>query len=325
MMWQRPEWLWLLPVVALVAAGMVLAVRRRGRLASAYANPALVPVGLGRRTRALRAAAGLAVLLALASAVVAMARPSVERTEREQRGTVVIAIDVSKSMLKTDLSPSRLGAALDAARRFVREKPDGLQVGLVAFSSSATVVQAPTTDEATLMDALSRRFGNIQTGTAIGDAVVTGLSSMQAAGLTLPATSPEESTFRMLLLSDGAQFLGTVQPQAAAIRAQQLAVPVYTILLGDDPGLPDQPTPSDTLGQLASSTGGVTAQSTTTADLERVFADMGESLVPVRRITEYSAIPAGAAALLLVIGAALAVAAAPGARRPRRAGGPHPA
>lgn len=311
MIWQRPEYLWLLPVVALVAAGMVLAMKRRLRLGAAYANPALVRTGVTGRTRAFRAAAGVAVLLALASAVVAMARPSVERTDTEQRGTVVIAIDVSKSMLKTDLSPSRLGAALDAARRFVRDKPDGVQVGLVAFNKSATVVQSPTTDQAILLDALSRRFGNIGTGTAIGDAVVTGLSSMQSAGLKVPAPSPEQSAYRMLLLSDGAQFLGTVQPQAAAIRARQLAVPVYTILLGDDPGLPGQATPVDTLGQLASSTGGVSAQTTTTADLQKVFQDMGTSLVPVRRIDEYSAIPAGIAAALLLLAAALTVAGAP--------------
>ncbi len=314
MIWQRPEYLWFLPVVALVASGMVMAVRRRGRLAAAYANPALVSAGLGRRTRVLRGAAGVAVLLALASAVVAMARPAVERTDTEQRGTVVIAIDVSKSMLKTDLSPTRLGAALDAARRFVRDKPEALQVGLVAFNKSATVVQSPTTDEAALLDALSRRFGDIDTGTAIGDAVVTSLASMQAAGLTVPAASPEESTYRMLLLSDGAQFLGNVQPQAAAVRARSLAVPVYTILLGDDPGLPGEATPVDTLGQLASSTGGVTAQSTTAADLRRVFDDMGTSLVPVRRSDEYSAVPAGIAAALLLLAAALAVAASPGRR-----------
>lgn len=311
MTWQRPEYLWLLPVVLLVAAGMVLAMRRRLRLAAAYANPALVATGVSGRTRAFRAAAGLAVLLALASAVVAMARPSVERTDAEQRGTVVIAIDVSKSMLKTDLTPTRLGAALDAARRFVREAPEGVQVGLIAFNETAQVVQAPTTDRAALLDALSRRFGDIDTGTAIGDAVVTGLSSMQSAGLRVPAATPEESSYRMLLLSDGAQFLGTVQPQAAAVRARQLSVPVYTILLGDDPGLPGQATPVDTLGQLASSTGGVTAQTTTTDDLRRVFADMGTSLVPVRRVDEYSAIPAGVAAALLLAAAFLAVAGAP--------------
>lgn len=314
MIWQRPEYLWLLPVVVLVAAGMVMAMRRRLRLAAAYANPALVRTGVGGRTRTLRAAAGLAVLLALASAVVAMARPSMERTDTEQRGTVVIAIDVSKSMLKTDLTPSRLGAALDAARRFVRDKPEGVQVGLVAFNKTAQVVQSPTTDSAALLDTLSRRFGDIGTGTAIGDAVVTGLSSMQSAGLSVAAPAPEQSAYRMLLLSDGAQFLGTVQPQAAAIRARQLAVPVYTILLGDDPGLPGQSTPVDTLGQLASSTGGVSAQTTTTADLQRVFADMGTSLVPVRRIDEYSAVPAGIAAALLLIAAVLAVAGAPRGR-----------
>ncbi|MFN8110220.1 MAG: VWA domain-containing protein [Thermoleophilia bacterium] len=300
--------------MAAAAAGMVLAGRRRGRLARGYANPALVATGLSARTRTLRIAAAVAALLALTSGIVAMAEPAVERTGRQQRGTVFIAIDTSKSMQKTDITPTRLGAALDAARRFVRQKPDRLQVGLVAFNKSADVVQPPTTDRATLLDALSKRFTNIGTGTAIGDAVVSSLAGMRAAGLTQPASSPEQSSFRMLLLSDGAQFLGTVSPSDAAVRAHELAVPVYTILLGDDAGLPNEPTPRDTLGGLASTTGGRFAQTATADDLKKVFADMGASLVPVRRLTELSAIPAGVGALLLLGAAALMVAAGTGRR-----------
>jgi len=306
MIWQHPIWFFALVVVAIAAVMMVASVRRRRALAGAYADPSVMAVGvLSRRARTLRTIAAVFVLLGLTSGVVAMADPAIEKVGHEQRGTVMIAIDTSHSMLKTDLTPSRLGAALDAARRFVGEAPDNVQIGLVAFNGSTTVVQQPTTDRAALRDALNRRFGNIDEGTAIGDAVVTSLNAMKVAGLTTPADTPADSTYRMLVLTDGAEFKYTVTAQEAGLRAQALAVPVYTIMLGDDPGIRGQATPVDTLGGLASTTGGTFAQTATTEDLQAVFQDMGKSLVPVRRFTDLSAIPAGAA-LLLLIGAAVA-------------------
>ncbi len=270
-----PVWLAALVLVPLAALAMVAAARRRGRLAAGYADPRLVPVTTSRRVRWGRAVAGAVLLIALAAASVALARPYVTDTEEARRGTVVLAIDVSESMRKTDITPSRLEAALDAADRFVASAPEDVRIGLVAFADTADVIVPPTTDRAALRAALDGRFDEVREGTAIGDAVVTSLVSLQASGaLTpLPATA-QESPGRVLLLTDGAQSAGQVQPQEGAERATALRVPVYTILLGDDPGRPDQPTPEETLSTLSSTTGGVFAQSTTNPDLERVFADI---------------------------------------------------
>src|SRR5690606_2106949 len=106
-----PTWLWALLVLALLAAGLVAWARSRRDAARAWADPALMSVGPGRRARTMRAAAGVVALLAVGAGIVALARPSVETTERERRSTVVIALDVSDSMLKTDLAPSRLQSA----------------------------------------------------------------------------------------------------------------------------------------------------------------------------------------------------------------------
>lgn len=318
MSWHAPMWLAALVVVPGVAAAMVLAVRRRRRLAAAWASPSLMPLRTPRRARRARAVAALATLLALALAVTAVARPYQRVTNDESRGTVILAIDVSDSMRKTDLAPSRLAAAQEAARRFVNQAPGDIRIGLVAFADTADVIVAPTTDHATLNDALTRRFGTTRRGTVIGDAIVTSLSSLQASGAlaTTPATSAE-SAGRILLLTDGAQVGGTVQPEEGAQRAVSARVPVYTILLGDDPGLAGQPTPPETLQSISTTTGGVFAQTSTTSDLQRVFADMGRIVAPEPDTRELAWVPAAAALALLLLAGLAGVAAAPRGRGPR--------
>jgi Ca-activated chloride channel homolog len=319
--WHQPLWLLALLAVPLAAAAMVAALRRRRSLARRYADPALMPLRTPARVGLRRAVAALALLLALAVAATALARPYRVETDDRRSGSVVLAIDVSLSMRKTDIPPTRLDAAREAASRFMDEAPDDVRIGLIAFADTADVVVAPTLDRAALRAALDGpRFAEPREGTAIGDAISVGLTALQASGaLTPPPATPQESAGRILLLTDGAQSAGQVQPQEGAQRAAGLRVPVYTILLGDDPGRPDQATPAETLSTISAATAGVFAQSTTGPDLERVFADMGRIIAPEPREVELTWIPAlGALALLLAAGA-LWVAATP-----RREGVAHP-
>ena len=319
-LWHQPLWLAALLLVPLAAAAMVAAARRRGRLARSYADPALMPLRTPGRVGRGRALAAVALLLALAVAATALARPYRVETEQRRSGSVVLAIDVSLSMRATDIPPTRLAAAREAARRFVDDAPGDVRIGLVAFADTADVVVSPTLDRDALRDALAGpRFAELREGTAIGDAIAAGLTALQAAGaLTPPPATPQESAGRVLLLTDGAQSAGQVQPQEGAQRAAALRVPVYTILLGDDPGRPDQATPAETLSTISSTTAGVFAQSTDGPDLQRVFADMGRIIAPEPRESELTWIPAlGALVLLLVAGALwVAAAPAPGAGRP---------
>jgi Ca-activated chloride channel family protein len=219
-------------------------------------------------------------------------------------------------MFKDDLAPNRLAAAVDAARRFADEAPGDTAIGLATFADQASVVLAPTADQ----DAVDRALdglGDTREGTALGEAVVTGLAALRSAGAIAdpPAADPSDSPGRLLVLTDGANSIGArnaTTPEASAERAAADGVPVYTILLGDDPGRPDQPLPAETLAAMATRTGGVFAQSTTADDLRAVFADIGSIVAPVEELRELTVWAAGGALGLLVVAALLA-----GLSRPR--------
>ena len=314
---QASAWLWALLLVPVLAAGLVAWACSGGRAAAAWSDPAVMAVGPSRRTRALRAAAGAVALLAAAAGIVALARPSVDATGHEQRSSVMITLDVSDSMTATDLQPTRLAAALDAAERFVGEAPENTSIGVTTFADRASVLLSPTTDHGRVRDALAG-ISDTREGTALGAAVTTSLTALQASGAVAdpPPADPSDSPGRIMVLTDGANSIrNATSPEAAAERAAAAGVPVYTILLGDDPGRPDQPLPSETLSAMASRTGGIFAQSTTSEDLRAVFADIGSIVAPVEELRELTVWVAAAAIALLVVAGLLAGLARPRAPR----------
>jgi Ca-activated chloride channel homolog len=320
MIWQSPWWLWALLIVPVLGVLGVVWARDRERAGREYANPGLMPVGATRRRRRFRAVAFVLALLAVACGPVALARPSIDRTHKQERSVVMIAIDTSRSMQKTDLQPSRLAAALDAAKRFIDVVPKHTQVGLLSFAKSARVIAAPTDDRAAL-DRILQHWPPTAVGTAIGDALVTSLGAIQATGvLSVRPATPADSPARVLLLTDGAQSAGTVEPQDAGERAKAQRVPVYTFLLGDDPGRPDQPSPPETLSALATQTGGRYSQSITSNDLRNVVEDIGSSLAPVRKLDELTVYVVLAAVLLLAAAAGALALGGPARPAPRRLG-----
>lgn len=166
----------LLPVMGM-AGGYLWRQWRRRMYAVRFSNLALLrtiaPAQPGWR-RHLSAGAFLLALLALALAV---ARPAMERQEPMERATVMLAIDVSLSMEATDVAPSRLQAAQQAAVDFVRQLPDRHQVGLVSFARTAQVVVSPTTDR----DEIVRGIENLRLAeaTATGEAVFAALEAIR--------------------------------------------------------------------------------------------------------------------------------------------------
>ena len=165
---------WPVALVGLVAIPLfvglyVVVARRRRRSAARFANPALLPnlvpfaPGWRRHVPAVFAIAALGLL------IVGIARPHVVRDVTRDEATVVLTIDVSRSMAATDVEPSRFAAAKAAAATFLDEVPDSYRVGIVAFSSSAAPVLPPTTDREAARAALRElRLGS---GTAIGNAI----------------------------------------------------------------------------------------------------------------------------------------------------------
>ena len=319
MTFQSPDWLWALLLLPVLAVGLVAWARGRRRAAARWAEPGVMAVTPRGRVPLLRAAAAAVALLAVGAGIVALARPSVEETRDEQRSTVMLTLDVSDSMLKTDLQPNRLGAAVDAAERFLDEAPDDTAVGVTTFADRASVLLAPTTDRDDVRRALDEIEGT-RVGTALGEAVAVSLTALRAAGAVQepPPADPSDSPGRVLVLTDGANSIRrATSPEAAAQRAASEGVPIYTILLGDDPGRPDQPLPAETLAAMATQTGGVFAQSTTSEDLRAVFADIGSIVAPVDELRELTVWVAGIAIALMALAAILAGLARP---RPPRVG-----
>lgn len=299
----------------LLAAG-VHRLRGRRRAAERWADPGLLP-GLARAARpgAPMIVAGCLALLAVVAAIVGLARPSVTATEDRLQSTVILTVDISTSMNRTDLEPDRLAAAVEAAGRFLDEVPDGTAVGLVTFADGARVEVAPARDRDRVREALGR-LRTVRGETALGEAAVTALASLRSVGATVGGSvAPGNAPGRVLILTDGVDTarLATTPAQAAE-RAAALGVPIFPLLLGDDPGEPGGATPAETLAQMATRTGGVFAQSVTTPDLRAVFEDIGASVVPVERLRELTVWCSAAALVLLIAAAALGLAS----RRPPR-------
>ena len=208
-----PMWLWALLVIPVLVGFAVQWVRQRGRAAAAFADPRVMVVGSGPSARlSRRTALGLAIV-AVAMGPIALARPAVDTTDDRRQGAVMLAIDTSESMRKTDLAPDRLAAAREAANRFLDEAPDESLIGLVSFNDRAVVQVAPTLDRVAVRSALDRL--EIREGTALGSAVVASLGSLAGAGVleTLSAT-PRQSAGRIMVMSDGAGNVGITPDEA---------------------------------------------------------------------------------------------------------------
>lgn len=286
---------------------------RRKRYAERWASPALMP-NLVDRPPGRRVWVPVVILLAsLAALIVGVARPHATVSVKREEATVLLTIDTSRSMGSTDISPSRLAAAQNAAYRFIGLIPEKFRIGVVQFSSRAQLAIAPTDDRELVRSAIASLHPG--EGTAIGDAVVLSAElgqKQQASDGTIPPTT-------VLLISDGARDGGRTAPAAAAAKAKKLKVPVYTIVIGTRNGtvrhkLPTGQTeilrvpPSpQTLQRIAQTTGGQSYRAATDKQLKQVYDRLASRLGHRHIKREVSDLFAGGAALLLIAGCALSV------------------
>ena len=298
-------------VVPLLVVLYVLRERRRTAFAAGFANPALLPAVIDRKPGRLRHLPLLLLLLGFTAIVLGVARPHATVNVKREEATIVLAVDVSRSMKAKDVRPTRLGAAQDAAAKFLERVPDKFRVGVVSFATRAVVGLAPTEDRELVRTALdSLRPGE---GTAIGDAVV--LSAQL--GRNRKAQDGSAPPRSVLLISDGARDGGAVAPQAAAERAKQLKVPVYTVLVGTAEGVVEEtltggfrqiirvPANGETLRQIAELSGGEFFSATDAEGLERVYKDLASRLGTRKESREVGDYFAGGAAAFLIAGGAL--------------------
>jgi Ca-activated chloride channel family protein len=306
----RPLALLSLALLPVLAAGYLLARRRRSRYAVRFTNVEVLSAVAPRLgVRREWAVAGL-LLAAVGLLCVAIARPHVTRMAAVENATVVLVVDTSRSMLATDIRPSRLAAAKRAAGAFLDRVPDRLRVGLVTFAGDATVAAVPTHDRVLLhrsVDAIDP-FASGGGGTAIGDALARSVElardSFRETG-GLPAGA-DGAGVTILFLSDGRQYRGILPPEAGAARAKQAGIPVYTVALGtDDPDEDDsvfgfaQSPDRETLRAIARTTGGEYFAARSAQALSSAYGDLGSRLGRARHRTEVTALVVAAAALAL--------------------------
>src|SRR5215469_2813006 len=303
-----PAWLAAaVPVLALAGVYVWRQLHRRA-YASRFTNVALLqrvaPNGLGYR----RHLAPAALLLAMLSLAGAIARPAINARTPVQRATVVIAIDVSLSMQATDVAPTRIGAAQQAAKAFVAMLPDSYNIGLVSFARNASVLVAPGKDKAAVDQAIDGL--QLAEATATGEAVFTSLDAIRSVPADGTSGPPPA---RIVLLSDGYRTAGRPIEDAAAAAAAA-NVPVSTIAFGTDGGTVDiqgetTPVPVDkaSLGKLAEITRGHYYEASSLSQLNQVYRDLGSSIGHTTQPREITQWWAGAALLIALVGGGLSL------------------
>ncbi len=334
-----PQYLWFLPALALLPAAYAWLQRRRGSAALRYSSLGAVrAAAAGRAWR--RHLPPALLLLACIGLLVAAARPVARVPLPWARSSILLAIDVSLSMRVTDVKPSRIVAAQDAAKLFLRELPKNIEVALVSFAGSSTVAQHSTLDRESV--AASIDAFQMQLGTAIGDAIVVSLAELfpddgidlaemtygsrpQARSLDDKAKPPPKQitpvapgsygSAAIILLSDGRRTSG-IDTLTAAKMAADRGVRIYVVGLGTVDG--DTSTPDGmaiymkldepTLREVARMTGGEYFHAGTAETLRTVYQNLGSRVVVLTRETELtglvtllSAIVALAAAVLSML------------------------
>ena len=304
-----PERLWLFLAVAAVAIAYVVLQRRRRHYAVRFTNLDLLDAVAPKRPGWRRHLAALVALGALSAMVLGLARPARDQRVPREEAVVMLAIDVSRSMTATDVSPSRMASAVAAAEDFVDEVPDRFRVGLVAFDDEARILATPTLEHRVVVDALGRLEPG--RGTAAGDAIEASLQAIE----TVLGTGEEVEDFAatIVLLSDGATTSGT-DPIAAAETAADAGVPVTTIAYGTDAGTVEiegetVPVPADpvAMARIAEATDGTFFEAASASELRAVYEDIQGRVgftVEQREIVLWF-VAAGFVALLVALSASM--------------------
>ncbi len=305
-----------LMLVALVAIPALVLLwlfheRRRARQASAFSTPGLLPNLFSARPGHRRTIPLGLLLLALVALIVGAARPHANIRVPRKEATVVLAIDVSRSMTASDVQPTRLEAARRAAEAFLAKVPKTYSVGVVGFGTRAFVALPPTTDRVLAADALTSLAPS--EGTAIGDAVglamKIGTRRRTSDGL-VPPTS-------VLLISDGARDGGQTSPLVAARKARAAHIPVSTVLVGTAAGIVTTklvggyteqirvPPSPGTLQAVARLSGGQFFRARTASKLTSVYKKLATRIGHRTQTRQITDLFAGGAIVLLLFGGGL--------------------
>lgn len=272
-----PDLLWLMLLVPVLAGAYIYALRRRRRSAVRYASLSLVRGALGPGQKVRRHLPPALLLAGLALALFAIARPMATITLPSEYTTLVLAIDVSRSMRAADVAPDRITAAQEAAKAFIESLPRKVRLGIATFAGTAAVVQVPTENREDLVAAIDRF--ELQRGTATGSGLLVALSILfpddgidlesavfgsgfsrsnrggteggsASGGMSIDKKAAAEpraprrpmpvgsyKSGAIILMSDGRRTTGP-DPVEAAKRAAERGVKVHTVAFGSKDGAP---------------------------------------------------------------------------------------
>ena len=332
--------LWLLLLVPALVALYVVLLRRKKKAALRYASLAMVKNAMGTGQSIRRHVPPLLLLFALTLLILAVARPAAIVTLPSQHETIILAMDVSRSMLAVDVAPNRISAAQAAARAFVAEQPPTTRIGVVAFAATASVVQSPTQNREDIVAAIDRF--QLQRGTAIGSGIIVALATIfPDAGINIEALSSRRDIGRsrsldqagkgdkpeftpvlpgsytsaaIILLTDGQRTTGP-DPIDAARMAADRGIRIFTVgvgtangeLLGAEGWSMRVRLDEESLKTIANVTRGEYFYAGTAMDLKKIYQTLNSRLALERKQTEVTALFSAAAAVMTLLAGLLSL------------------
>jgi len=318
-------WPWMLLSLVFVPLFVWLYIQlfQRRQLAAAELGPlGVVQTNSGAHLGRQRHLPPLVFLFGLTLLLIGLARPETYVELPSVEGNVILVFDVSSSMAAEDLEPSRMEAAKNAARIFVENQPDTIQIGVVAFSNGGLVVQPPTNDQATILDTVSRL--SPQGATSLGQGIFSALNAIAGNDIQveLPETEGEVPSINIgshpssviLLLSDG-ENTSSPDPLEVAQLAADANVRVYTVGIGSPEGTVlsldgfnvvtqlNEPM----LQEIANVTNGAYYRAENEESLDEIYKNVELRLAINGEKMEVTALFAGVSMLIFLIGGGLSL------------------
>jgi Ca-activated chloride channel homolog len=308
--------LFLFVVAGLVVLFLRLQQARQKRL-ERFANSTMIDSVTPRKASRWRNVPAVLVALALVMFTIAMAGPSLERQIPRNRAVVMLVMDVSISMNATDVAPSRLKAAQEAAKKFADDLTPGINLGLISYTGTPTQLTSPTTNH----EATKIAIDKMQVGerTATGEAILAALQSISTVGAVIGGGDTPPPA-RIVLFSDGKETVPENPDNqrgafTAARAAKDQGIPISTISFGTPDGTVEVdgsqvPVPVDdtTMKRVAELSGGTAYSASDLKGLEQVYTTLQDQIGYEKVTGEVIVGWLRLGALVLAIAAAIALA-----------------
>ncbi|WP_370329658.1 VWA domain-containing protein [Mycolicibacterium hippocampi] len=278
--------LFFLVIIGLIALYVVVQLSRHRRVLR-FANMELLESVAPKRPSRWRHLPATLLILALVSFTVAMAGPTHDVRIPRNRAVVMLVVDVSQSMRATDVAPNRLAAAQEAAKQFADQLTPGINLGLISYAGTATVLVSPTTNREATKNAIDKL--QLADRTATGEGIFTALQAVATVGAVIGG-GDEPPPARIVLMSDGKETVPSNPDNpkgayTAARTADDQGVPISTVSFGTPYGYVEindqrQPVPVDDemLKRIADLSGGEAFTASSLEQLKEVFTNLQEQI-----------------------------------------------